>query len=88
VAQELAIISGRDACGEKFNLQITSVRENYAPSSKIVAWLIFGVCNKCKVMNLQAIIQQEKEPVPDLDYFVLEDEIADGISLKTFLEKK
>lgn len=68
------MIELRDICpeGHEIELRQTELRkEEDNPSSEILGWLMFGVCDKCKKIFVQGIHQEKIEPTEGIDYIIV-----------------
>ena len=50
-------------CGRRLEFRQTEVREEEEDvNSKIIYWLVYGICEKCNMVYVESIIKQEREP--------------------------
>ena len=74
---EMKIVSGKHECGSIMDMRITDVKEDEKDkNSKVMGWIIYGICKKCTMVVISNLFSQEKEPVVDLDYMVDYDMVA------------
>lgn len=58
-------------CKRFLKFRITDVKENEdEESSDVIAWLIFGVCEKCNVIWMQGIFKGARKPELDIDFLI------------------
>ena len=69
-------ISTIHKCGKQMDMRIADVKDEVSKSGEILAWMIYGVCKKCKEVLMSSIIQQSEKPIKDVDY-TLVNEVAE-----------
>lgn len=68
-------------CGNRLEFRLVDCREDEEDEgSKILCWLVNGVCGKCRIVYCQDIIKQEKEPELDDEFSINWDKDAVGNS--------
>jgi len=73
------MIELRDICnkGHQMELRQTEVREDEEnPKSKIILWLLMGVCDKCQTIVMQGIHKEKIAPSEGIDYFIAHKKIG------------
>ena len=65
--KEIEIVAGKH-CKKPLDMRITSVDNNKKDS--IFAWIIYGICKKCKTIFMCSLFIQEEEPVLGRDFMI------------------
>jgi hypothetical protein len=70
---EISIIDGRHKCRRKMDMRIVDVKDD---DGDIFAWIIYGICKKCKVVLVCDLIMQSEEPMLGRDLIIDYNKIA------------
>lgn len=73
---EIKIIAGKHKCGKEMDMRIVDVKNN---NKNIIAWIVYGVCKKCKTVLISDLFLQSEEPVQDRDFIIDYDKISKEI---------
>ena len=74
--KEIQIISGKHHCGKMLDLRIIDEKDE---KEGIFTWIIYGICDPCKEIILEAIFKQEEEPLDGLDFIINYNKRAKGL---------
>jgi hypothetical protein len=74
---EFVLISGKHNCGRKMDFRIIDVRQDdNDKNSLVIAWMIYGICDKCKVVVVSAIFKQIEKPIQGIDFMINYERVA------------
>lgn len=80
MAKEMQIIAGKHKCGKDMDMRIVDVREDENDKdSKVIAWMIYGICKPCNIVLMSSLFTQEEKPITMVDYVVDYTIIADEV---------
>lgn len=79
--KELKIISGKHRCGKEMDMRITDVKDN---NQKIISWIVYGVCKRCKTVLMSNLFLQSEEPIQGQDFIIDYNEICKESLSKPF----
>ncbi len=80
----IEMIEMRNLCpkGHEMDLRMVEVREDENDdSSKILCWLMFGVCGDCSRIIMQGIHKEKIEPTEGIDFIIINERCEKGSSL-------
>lgn len=72
---KIKIIAGKHGCGKEMDMRIVDVKDN----KKIIAWIVYGICKKCKIVLISDLFLQSEEPVQDRDFIIDYNNVSKGI---------
>lgn len=76
-------------CGNRLDPRQVEVREDEDDNnSKIICWLVYGYCDKCKIVYMLDFLEQEKEPQLGEDITINWDKNAIGTKDSPNLNKE
>jgi len=68
---EIQYYAGLCKCNRKLDTRMVDAREKEKDQkSKVVAWIIYGFCKRCKVVYAQGLFVQEDRPVENRDFIM------------------
>lgn len=70
---EMKIIAGKHKCGRELDMRITPAEDD---NKEAVAWIIYGICKKCKLVLISNLHLQPEKPVLNRDFIVDYSKIA------------
>ena len=61
------MLPGKHDCGREFDTRIVDAKDDNKNS---VAWIVYGVCKKCKVVMVSNLFLQAEKPQQGVDFII------------------
>jgi len=64
---EIQMLPGKHICGREFDMRIMDATDD---NSNKVAWIVYGVCKKCKIVMVSGLFLQAEKPLHGRDFII------------------
>lgn len=65
--KEIKLLHGKHCCGREFDMKIMDAKDD---NKKSTAWIVYGFCNKCKVVMISSMFLQAEKPMQGIDFII------------------
>ena len=65
--KEIKLLPGKHCCGKEFDIRIMDAKND---SNESAAWIVYGVCKKCKVVMVSNMFLQSEKPQIGVDFIM------------------
>lgn len=65
--KEIKMLPGKHYCSREFDMRIMDAKDDQKHS---IAWIVYGVCKKCKVVMVSNMFLQAEKPQEGVDFII------------------